>query len=307
MLVADDGGAVVGSLVLGPWTDLESSRHVLEVKGLAVDPSRQGEGIGAALLDEAIARARERGMRRLVLRVLSGNEAARGLYGSRGFAVEGARREAFLLDGVYVDDLMMGLALASEIAVGIDVGGRRKGFHGCALRGEEVVAGPQRLADVASAVEWVAPLAPTVVALDSPRTCAPPGESSRAGERALARAVCGIRWTPERPRLAGNPYFEWVEHGLELYAALAAAGIEGDAVIEVFPTAAWTIWAGPREGRRRSEWSAAGLAGLGLAGLRPRTLSQDDRDAVAAALVARLHGEGRSRAYGEIIVPADRP
>ena len=111
MLVAVDGEEVLGSLLLGPWTDLESSRHVLEVKGLAVDPSRQGEGIGAALLDAAIACARERGMRRLVLRVLSGNVGARHLYESRGFGIEGARREAFLLDGVYVDDLMMGLDL----------------------------------------------------------------------------------------------------------------------------------------------------------------------------------------------------
>jgi hypothetical protein len=130
------------------------------------------------------------------------------------------------------------------IAVGIDVGGRRKGFHGCALRGAEIVAGPERLADVASAVEWVTALAPIIVALDSPRTCAPDGASSRDGERALAREVCGIRWTPERSRLAGNPYYEWVEHGLELHAALAAA------------------------------------------------------------LVARLHAEGRGRAFEEIIVPA---
>jgi predicted nuclease with RNAse H fold len=188
-------------------------------------------------------------------------------------------------------------------AVGIDVGGRRKGFHGCALRGEEIVAGPERLADVASAVAWVAALEPTVVALDSPRECAPSGESSRADERALNRAVCGIRWTPERSRLADNPYYEWVEHGLELYAALAGAGIDATRLIEVFPTAAWTIWAGPREGRPRGEWSADALAGLDLEGLPSRRLSQDDRDAIAAALVARLHGEGRGHAFGAIIVP----
>lgn len=111
VLVAVDGEEVLGSLLLGPWIDLESSRHVLEVKGLAVDPARRGEGIGAALLDAAIGRARERGMRRLVLRVLSGNASARRLYESRDFGLEGARREAFLLEGAYVDDLMMGLDL----------------------------------------------------------------------------------------------------------------------------------------------------------------------------------------------------
>jgi ribosomal protein S18 acetylase RimI-like enzyme len=111
VLVAVDGEKVLGSLLLGPWTDLDSSRHVLEVKGLAVDPERQGKGIGATLLDAGIAIARERGMRRLVLRVLSGNTGACHLYESRGFEVEGARREAFLLEGTYVDDLMMGLDL----------------------------------------------------------------------------------------------------------------------------------------------------------------------------------------------------
>jgi predicted nuclease with RNAse H fold len=193
----------------------------------------------------------------------------------------------------------------TETVVGIDVGGRKKGFHGCALRGAEIVAGPERLADVAAAVEWTASHDPALVAIDSPRTCAPEGERSRPDERELNREVCGIRWTPPREELAGNPYYGWVEHGLELYAALAAAGIGPERAIEVFPTAAWTRWAGLRAGRPRGEWSAAALKRLGLAGVPRRALSQDDRDAIAAALVARLHAEGRSDAYGEIIVPAD--
>jgi len=89
-------------------------------------------------------------------------------------------------------------------AVGIDVGGRRKGFHGCALRGDE---------------------------------------------REPARAACGIRWTPERSRLAGNPYYEW---------------------------------------------SSTGSSST------TRSLSANT---LAAALVARLHAEGETRAFGEIIVP----
>src|SRR6202012_2660399 len=131
----------------------------------------------------------------------------------------------------------------------------------------------------------VVDLDPAVVALDSQRACAPAGASSRADERELARAVCGIRWTPERPRLAGNPYYAWVEHGLELYAALEAAGVAPGRLVETFPTAAWTILAGPRGKVSRARWSAAALADLGLVGLPTRRLSQDDRDALAAALV----------------------
>ncbi len=93
--------------MLGPWLELESSRHVLEVKGLAVDPGRRREGIGALLLDAAVARAREEGRRRLVLRVLSTNEGARRLYEAGGFELEGTLRAAFLIDGAYVDDLLM--------------------------------------------------------------------------------------------------------------------------------------------------------------------------------------------------------
>jgi ribosomal protein S18 acetylase RimI-like enzyme len=110
VIVAADGGALVGFLILGDWIELESARHVLEFNGLAVDPARQGEGIGGRLLEAGIERARERGARRLMLRVLSTNEARR-LYERHGFIVEGTLRGVFLLDGDYVDDHLMALDL----------------------------------------------------------------------------------------------------------------------------------------------------------------------------------------------------
>jgi ribosomal protein S18 acetylase RimI-like enzyme len=113
VLVAVDGEALVGSLVLGSWLPLASSRHLLEIKGLAVDPARQGEGIGTLLLDAAVAHARATGRRRLLLRVLSTNTGARRLYESRGFTIEGTYHEAFLIDGAYVDDIAMALDLTA--------------------------------------------------------------------------------------------------------------------------------------------------------------------------------------------------
>src|SRR5688500_16478832 len=105
--------------------------------------------------------------------------------------------------------------------VGIDVGGPRKGFHAAAVDGKHVVAGPTQLGDVDAVVEWLGDVRPEVIAVDSPQTCAPPGERSREGERQLMKAVgCGIYFTPEAARLSNNPFYEWIIFGLELYAAL---------------------------------------------------------------------------------------
>jgi ribosomal protein S18 acetylase RimI-like enzyme len=112
VLVAADGEEVVGYLILGPWLALAAAAHVAEVHGLAVSPERQGEGIGGRLLAAAIERSRRESVRRLVLRVLSTNPGAVHLYERHGFEVEGVQREAFLLDGAYVDDLLMALDLS---------------------------------------------------------------------------------------------------------------------------------------------------------------------------------------------------
>jgi predicted nuclease with RNAse H fold len=183
--------------------------------------------------------------------------------------------------------------------MGVDVGGRRKAFDVALVEGHRLT-GLRRRQSVQDVVAWVAEAGPAVVAVDSPRSCAPPGCTHRSEERELRRAVCGLRWTPPHDRLAGNPYYEWIVEGLRLYAALAGRPVE---VIECFPTASWTRWHGPRNGRRRAEWTREGLARLDLDGLPPRT-SQDERDAIAAALTARAHALGRSQAFGDIVVPA---
>jgi hypothetical protein len=107
-----------------------------------------------------------------------------------------------------------------KLGAGIDIGGRRKGFHVAAVTGAEVVAGPQGIPIGDHVVQVLKELDPVVIALDSPRTCSPPGENSRQGERDLNREICGIRWTPEEAKLAGNPYYEWIVCGRELYDAL---------------------------------------------------------------------------------------
>jgi ribosomal protein S18 acetylase RimI-like enzyme len=107
VLVAVVDGEVAGYVRLNPASRFSSSDHVLTINGIAVDPARQGHGIGRALIDAAIAEAQRRGARRLTLRVFSPNERARRLYESAGFVVEGVLREEFFLEGQYVDDILM--------------------------------------------------------------------------------------------------------------------------------------------------------------------------------------------------------
>jgi ribosomal protein S18 acetylase RimI-like enzyme len=111
VLVAVVAGAVAGYVSLRAATLLRSNRHVIHVTGLAVDPGHQRRGLARALLTAAARAASDRGARRLTLRVLGANAAARALYESCGFAVEGVLRGEFLLDGRYEDDVLMALDL----------------------------------------------------------------------------------------------------------------------------------------------------------------------------------------------------
>jgi len=111
VLVAVVDGEVAGYVRLNRSSRFGSSDHVLTINGIAVDPARQGRGVGRALIDAAVAEGRRRGARRLTLRVFSPNEPARRLYESAGFVVEGVLPEEFFLDGRYVDDILMALVL----------------------------------------------------------------------------------------------------------------------------------------------------------------------------------------------------
>ncbi|MGZ4307083.1 MAG: DUF429 domain-containing protein [Solirubrobacteraceae bacterium] len=190
---------------------------------------------------------------------------------------------------------------------GVDVGGQRKGFHVAAVDEQRVVHGPVNVVSVAVATELLASLGPVAIGIDSPRSPAPAGSRSRACERSLAGAVCGIRYTPDADALSkGGGYYDWIRNGLALYAALAEATGCPCRVVEVFPTASWTRLHGPRASVPRGAWSNAALKSLGLAGLPTRRLSQDDRDAIAAAWTARLCSiPGAVEWFGEIAVPAD--
>ncbi|MEU9592516.1 GNAT family N-acetyltransferase [Streptomyces sp. NPDC048193] len=110
-LVAELDGTLVGYVRLGFPTELASNTHVRQIRGLAVADAARGHGVGRALVRGAVEEARRLGARRITLRVLGHNTAARKLYESEGFTVEGVQPEEFHLDGAYVDDVLMGQSL----------------------------------------------------------------------------------------------------------------------------------------------------------------------------------------------------
>ncbi|MFD9378894.1 GNAT family N-acetyltransferase [Streptomyces sp. NPDC059999] len=74
------------------------ARGELVMDGIAVDPARRGEGIGALLLDGVEEVAAEQGCRRIRLDVVEENPRARALYERRGFRAVKVRRTPWLRD-----------------------------------------------------------------------------------------------------------------------------------------------------------------------------------------------------------------
>jgi predicted nuclease with RNAse H fold len=194
-----------------------------------------------------------------------------------------------------------GMLLLMALWIGVDVGGKRKGFDAAIIDDRRVLALKGRRTSK-QVVDLVTMNPPTVVAIDSPRACAPEGKTAREGELRLARSICGIRWTPDARHVHASTYYAWILEGLALFDALTARGVE---VIEVFPTASWTRWHGKRGPRTRAAWSRQALTALGLDGVPART-NQDQRDAIAAAVTARQHTLALTETIGDIVVPAGR-
>lgn len=105
IFVAEDGGELVGFLgVRGGG--VRRTRH----SGYIVVGIRQaytGQGLGTRLFDEMEAWAREHGLHRLELTVMTHNEAGVGLYRKMGFLVEGVARHALRVDDEWVDEYHM--------------------------------------------------------------------------------------------------------------------------------------------------------------------------------------------------------
>jgi RimJ/RimL family protein N-acetyltransferase len=85
ILGAFEGKTLIGMLSFRRWEGLKI-QHRASVGGMYVPPELRGRGVGRALLEEAIDRARAiTGVEDLMLAVTVGNEQARALYLKVGF------------------------------------------------------------------------------------------------------------------------------------------------------------------------------------------------------------------------------
>jgi ribosomal protein S18 acetylase RimI-like enzyme len=89
VLAAVDGsGTLVGTVMLQLWpqaSEVVRGPGEAEIRALAVDPGSHGRGIGAALVAAVTRRARERGVRHLLLLTQPDMLAAHALYARAGF------------------------------------------------------------------------------------------------------------------------------------------------------------------------------------------------------------------------------
>ena len=105
VFVSEDEGMLVARLSLSRDPH-PASRHVADL-GLMVAESHRRQGIGTALLREAVVWARRAGVRKLELHVFPWNEPALRLYESFGFEREGYRKRHYLRGDEEVDAVLM--------------------------------------------------------------------------------------------------------------------------------------------------------------------------------------------------------
>ena len=104
--VETDEGELVGRLSLAR-DQHPASAHVADL-GLMVAASHRRQGIGRALLAQAVEWARERGVEKLELHVFPHNTAAIALYEAFGFEREGYRTRHYRrTDGSFTDAILM--------------------------------------------------------------------------------------------------------------------------------------------------------------------------------------------------------
>ncbi len=106
VLIAELEGAVVGWGSLNQFNPRKAYDFVADFS-VYVERAWRGKGVGGALLRKLIDRAKELGYHKLVLSAFPWNAAGMALYQRHGFRTVGIYEEQGLLDGKWVDTVIM--------------------------------------------------------------------------------------------------------------------------------------------------------------------------------------------------------
>jgi RimJ/RimL family protein N-acetyltransferase len=112
LIVAEVNEQVVGHLRLfSAWYGAKS-RHVGEVGLAVIEPWRE-RGIGKVLLDYALKWAVFAGFQKATATVFANNQRAINLFSLYNFTQEGCRTKQLLVEGNFVDEVLLGKLLQS--------------------------------------------------------------------------------------------------------------------------------------------------------------------------------------------------
>ena len=205
---------------------------------------------------------------------------------------------------------------AAMIVAGIDVGGRRKGFHGVLLANGRYLE-QYHSHDPALITAWCRQHGAQLVGVDSPCRWNTRRDQPRSSELALLRAGIACFVTPTCERAAESPFYAWMFGGMQLFACLEAhfplfdghpEKRQGPACFETYPYAVARVLGGKELQARNKKVDRQAV--LRQAGIATEALAnQDFVDAGLCALAAWRLAQGRYQSFGEagsalIVVPS---
>jgi L-amino acid N-acyltransferase YncA len=106
VIVAEDGGQVVGYGALSPWRTKPAYATSVE-DSVYVRHEHQGRGIGRTLLDELLRVATAHGFHAVFARIVGGHEASIRVHEAAGFEIVGTERQVGRKFGRWLDVVLM--------------------------------------------------------------------------------------------------------------------------------------------------------------------------------------------------------
>ena len=115
VVVAERDGEVAGWGSLNPYSARDAYRFVADFS-IYVDRAWRGKGVGDVMLTRLVELAREHGYHKMVLSAFPTNTGGMALYSKHGFRTVGIYKEQGLLDGKWVDTIIMEKLLEKSVS-----------------------------------------------------------------------------------------------------------------------------------------------------------------------------------------------